>query len=82
MQMKILLLNNDPSDSTHSVHIISNKQATYICPLHCKENENIYGKLVELISSHYFHHKAWEKWYDTGDFDWFDFTLLSINTYD
>jgi hypothetical protein len=82
MQMKLLLIDSDIDDVIKSVHIVSNKQATYICPLHCKPTDNIYNELFNLVSSHNFHHKATEKWFDTGDYDWFDFTLLTINAYE
>ena len=82
MQMKLLLIDNDIEDIIKSVHIVSNKQATYICPLHCKPTDNIYNEVFNLVSSHKFHYKANEKWFDTWDYDWFDFTLITIDSYE
>lgn len=81
-KLKLLLIDNDINDTIKSVHIVSNKQATYICPLHCKASDNIYDMVFQMLMKQDFHIKAVEKWFDTGDYEWFELTTLSINAYD
>ena len=39
MEMKILLIQTKPNDTIKSLHIVSNKQATYVCPFYCSSDE-------------------------------------------
>lgn len=84
MEMKILLIQNKPNDTIKSLHIVSNKQATYVCPFYCSsdEEEVIYEELEKfIIPTNTFHFKLLEKWFDSSDYDEIDFILITVNSY-
>ena len=81
--MKILLIQNKPNDTIKSLHIVSNKQATYICPFFCSSDEEdiIYEELEKYIATHQFHFRLWEKWFDSSDYNEIDFILITTDRY-
>lgn len=79
MKLKLLLIDNDINDTIKSVHIVSNKQATYIWPLHCRASDNIYNVVFDMLMKPEFYIKAVDKWFDIWDYEWFDITLVTLN---
>lgn len=84
MEMKILLIQTKPNDTIKSLHIVSNKQATYICPFYCSsdEEEVIYKELEKFIATHAFHFILLKKWFDSSYYTEIDYVLITINNYE
>ena len=84
MNINILFIATKSNDSIKSLHIVSNKQATYICPLHCIEDttEEIGNKYKELCVTDTFKTKAKEKWFNLDLYSGSNLNLLILDTYE
>ena len=88
MKLKLLLINKVSDTTYYSVNIISWTNPHYIWYMICKEEDNIYNKLLEYINSDKFKDRMQEKGFDLyshQDDDWIinlvniDFYSLTIN---